>query len=669
MASAYVVSLANQERGKMAQALPLYEDFFEYFAHIGGSVVVPMVDNAQTTKGLKQFMETLFFNKQFAPEFTDKIIRADLYQKTTTNYTYYPECVDPQVVSCFESFKTFAENFNKLLTYADNLISRTAVGSADINAYCSMLVGVYGVNNAQVQQFIADPKQANDVASRLMMICHYSVMSAVTTTGVAIDIQIAQKTMRQKIIGDFIRQMEEACPVGSRMFSLSATPIGQTTTISNSFDPAFDRFIGKQRVFKKYSFAYHTDADALVSSVSTIKSIITGGAALQQAGAECLKNGLQYNMNLFTVVGQAIVKTTYPAAKQYIQETPLFDITTRRVIKNENGKFVAYDAQGQKHEIDEPSIGDDCFGSHLTTDRAQCTSAIVSLSGMDSELSQFKRFVDNSPNVESADFSKMHPTLAVAILDKLGVKRIQRVRGGKYISEYENIDSWKSRIDTSNSIRAETKTTANTEAGRKMVMYLANLINFVNASPDILNATVGQPTTIMSNSLGLPVAYVRPVDDASGVHSGLLMLANNMKMTQALSHASGSLNPFARVVPGFPMMFGGSHPTPKLRELIEKLIKTLESKNKYLSEADRAKINAHLTNLERLEKNLEQIGEQLVMFKDWMNIVGDSNPETITVQSVQDSVHKYQECIRQHGTLERGIVNVATKLSECLSNK
>lgn len=350
----------------------------------------------------------------------------------------------------------------------------------------------------------------------------------------------------------------------------------------------------------------------------------------------------------------------------------ILDFTTGDIISVKDGRFVKKEGTTS---VPIDLTRDNCYTTQFKGPALECQKLISDLifsEDADAFNKYFARFDDSYFAVTaSAEIAKVHPDMAVKILKKFGFAVLNIPSGGRTLQKFESLYSWMQKLG---SMGLAPATLDGIKKAKHLKTYLELLVQYVNNNPVILNSGVSavdprlEPESVDPQSyLGRTSIVMLPRiplgTDVGDKHDALLKIATTASMAHRLLALPASL-PFPFPVMRLPGMIGGSvGGSATLRPIIRGLIADLSRKGKKLRATDQSAIEGHLDTLDRLDKALVKISQQLSEYKDWVSIF-PGQQQTVSLGTIEGSIDKYRECVAQHANLELGIINVALKLCE-----
>lgn len=357
----------------------------------------------------------------------------------------------------------------------------------------------------------------------------------------------------------------------------------------------------------------------------------------------------------------------------------LLDFVTGDIIDVRDGKFIAKDGS----RVSPLSFtADNCYTTQVQGTKEQCNRLISELilnEDADAFNRYFSKFDDSLFALKARDdIAKIHPDMAVAIIKKFGFEILSTPTSGRPVKKVQSISSWISSLAAKG---ASKEVITNILSANHLKTYLEALVHFINNNPAILNS--GLTDAVVDDDEMDPESYLgrtkiamiprMPLGEPStDKHDALLKIATNVSMAHRLLAMPASL-PFPFPVMRLPGMVGGAiGSSATLRPIIRGLISDLSRKGKKLRASDQSAIENHLNTLDKLEKALVKVSQQLNDFRDWTNILPDNRTGTVSLGTIedsldkyrQDSIDKYRQCVARHANMELGLINVAIKLCE-----
>lgn len=382
-----------------------------------------------------------------------------------------------------------------------------------------------------------------------------------------------------------------------------------------------------------------------------------------------------FSVDLVAFIKSALAKVkSAPDDGANLPSSSILDFTTGDIISVKDGKFVRKEgAMSVPIELSR----DNCYTTQFKGPAEECKKLISDLI-FNENASAFNTYFSSwndsyFAGIAREDIAKVHPDMAVKILKKFGFDVLNVPSGGRTLQKFESLYSWMQKLDS----MTPELTAATKDAIRRathLKTYLGLLVNYVNNNPVILNSGVGAEDPRIESEEVDPQSYLGrtkivmlpriPLGTVvSDKHDALLKIATTASMAHRLLALPASL-PFPFPVARLPGMVGGSvGGSATLRPIIRGLIADLTRKGKKLRASDQDTIEKHLDTLDKLEKALVKISQQLSEYKDWVSIFPGKQQVT-SLGSIEGSIDKYRECVSQHANLELGIINVALKLCE-----
>jgi hypothetical protein len=340
----------------------------------------------------------------------------------------------------------------------------------------------------------------------------------------------------------------------------------------------------------------------------------------------------------------------------------IYDLPSKRVIKYnpKNGEYELY-INGNKSNF--ATEGDRCFGTNYN----DCPS-LKDILENPSDEKLLKALQDGKFDFNTSmgnDFSRMDPKIAMKLLKQFGFDTV-KIYNGQY--RFQTVDEWLNELSRKG---IDPTTIQSIRTNSTAIVYIENLVDYVNRDPKILNHDYPQSQESSSQylrSLGIkPLPPIKLIETQHRTGDTLLQMANVLKQKHVLSNNPMLYHPFPVHVLPRPQ-FGGGEKSNKLRFIINGLIKDLESRGKRLSDKDRTALMSNLDMLEQLEDNLEKISQKLTQYRGWSDTIPDRQPEVVSVGLVEDKLAKYKDCVRQQQKLEKGLLDAAKRLDDCLKS-
>ena len=372
-----------------------------------------------------------------------------------------------------------------------------------------------------------------------------------------------------------------------------------------------------------------------------------------------------------------MIKSALSAVKNFdetsLPDSSILDITTGDVIDIKNGVFVKKEGV---HIAPFELTDGNCYTTQFNGTQQECHKFIYELllnEDADAFNNYFKNLNDSSFALKAkTDIAKVHPDMAVKILKKFGFEVLSVPTAGKSLQKFESVYSWAQKL---NQTLNGSDTLKNIQKAHHLKTYLDLLVHYVNNNPVILNSGVSAMDHTIESDAVDPQSYLgrthvamipriplgEPIADK---HDVLLQMASTANMAHRLLSLPASM-PFPFKVARLPGMVGGSmNSSSTLRPIIRGLISDLARKGKKLRASDQDAIEGHLMTLDKLERALGKVSQQLNEFKDWVSIFPDNKQEVVSLGTIEGSIDKYRACVAQHANLELGLINVAIKLCE-----
>lgn len=379
----------------------------------------------------------------------------------------------------------------------------------------------------------------------------------------------------------------------------------------------------------------------------------------------------------FTVDLRAIIKASLAKSNQGydgedLPSSSILDISTGDVIDVKDGKFIKKDGM---RILPVDIEKNNCYTTQFKGNDAECHKFIYELilnEDADSFNKYFSNFNDSLFAIRAKDeILNINPDIAVRLLKKFGfnINTIPTL-SGRSVQKFESLYEWMKRLDSTGVSKG---TIDNIRKATHLKTYLELLVHFVNNNPSILNSGVGasdrrvEPDEVDANSyLGrTKIAMIPriPIGEPVGdKHEALLKIATNASMAHRLLAMPASI-PYPFPMVKLPGMVGGGNASA-LRPMIRGIISDLARKGKKLRQADQDILDEHLNTLEKLEKAITKISQQLSEYKDWSAIFPSQANEIVSLGSIENSIDKYRGCVAQHANLELGLINVARQMCQ-----
>jgi hypothetical protein len=382
-----------------------------------------------------------------------------------------------------------------------------------------------------------------------------------------------------------------------------------------------------------------------------------------------------FSIDLIEFINNALAKAKQAGDEPDDDSTPstLLDFATNEIISVKNNKFVRKD--GVK-ELAITQTKDNCYTTQFKGPPQECTRLISDLIFNEDAkaFNDYFALYDDSwfASIARDEIGRINPELAVRILKRFGFNTMEIPQHtGRNLIKFESLSSWMKQLENA---QIHPNTLQAIRGATHLKTYLSQLVSFVNGNPVILNSGVVndkiESEQVDSNSyLGrtkiimLPrMPLGEPVGDK---YTSLQQIARNVTLAHGLMSLPASMPfPFPMMrLPGM-MVGGASGGSATLRPIIRGLITDLSRKGKKLRQSDQDAIEGHLVMLEKLEKSLVKVSQQLSEFKDWISIFPDNKTQKISLGTVESSIDKYRQCVSNHANLELGLINVALKLCE-----
>lgn len=379
-----------------------------------------------------------------------------------------------------------------------------------------------------------------------------------------------------------------------------------------------------------------------------------------------------FSVNLLELLKNALAKVKdEPEDESGLPASTILDFATGDIIEIKDNQFVKKEGSIKKPiELTK----DNCYTTQFKGPFVECSKFIYELilnEDADALDKYFTNFTDSYFAMKSQEeITNIHPDIAVKILKKFGFETDVSSSFGKTIKKFETVSSWMRRLDqigitqaTQNAIKGATK----------LLTYLDLLVRFVNLNPVILNSGIGsldrhvEPLVVDPSSyLGrTKIAMIPRISIGEAVqdkHAALIKIASNANMARKLMAIQSSM-PFPFTVVRLPGMYGGGN-SSTLRPIIRGLIDDLARRGKKLRQSDKDAIESHLDKLEKLDKAIAKLAQQLSEYKDWISIFQNNTSGVISLGTIEQSIESYRKCVEQYSGLEMGILNVAGKLCE-----
>jgi hypothetical protein len=241
--------------------------------------------------------------------------------------------------------------------------------------------------------------------------------------------------------------------------------------------------------------------------------------------------------------------------------------------------------------------------------------------------------------VARKEVQTMNPKIAVQLLRTFGFK--PRREAGSNVVLPPTFDEWSGKLS-----RTVDAATAEAIRGNKKLMeYLRAVVDMVRANPAIINPDLKNGVlSDFAKKTGLNV-FRNPFPErrvAESVVDGLLFAPQQLAQSMQLPLALQVANVSGRVSIPF-MRGGGNQECPNannLRQAFNMIFAEMEKNGKVLVDSDKARIEATISKLDKLESNLIQLMDDAKLFNKLNAALNPSqsvSTENVTLRDITDA--------------------------------
>jgi len=194
-------------------------------------------------------------------------------------------------------------------------------------------------------------------------------------------------------------------------------------------------------------------------------------------------------------------------------------------------------------------------------------------------------------------------------------------------------------------LRVDAKTAEAIRGNKKLMEYLRAVVELVRSNPAIINSDLKNGVlSDFARKSGLNV-FRNPFPErkvAESVVDGLLFAPQQLTKSMQLPLALQIANVSGRVRMPFGMMGGGKPECPNasnIKQAFNMIFAEMEKNGKVLIDSDKARINATIEKLEKLENNLVQLMDDAKLFSKLnaaLNPAQSVSTENVTLRNITD---------------------------------
>lgn len=360
--------------------------------------------------------------------------------------------------------------------------------------------------------------------------------------------------------------------------------------------------------------------------------------------------------------------------KPSIKPGEIFSLTDRNVWhRDEQGRLYTMDGNEKVYyEKDSPATQKvlnknyNCYSSFVKASPTDC-NMFMSECIMNQNLDDVSKCIQywkrhDFYTTSKEDISKMHPDMAIAILHrfKFLMTEVTDPLSGKRLNKMMSRDAWiKNVLDS----QFDAATQQVIKSNDKLLDYLQLLVEYINASPQILNPgftgkteeMIGTPSrSPLAVGLNIPLrkeplsGYSRELYEAELLRNNLA--SRGLMIQTPLSYSSPfSGRQFGFFGQGFQGGGQGLNVSEYLQNIkegrcggsslieagINRLLSDLKSMGQQVDKDMSDSITKKLTELRKLEVELVKTEMYLEEYKRLLYIFNDKDPETITLERIQ----------------------------------
>jgi len=262
------------------------------------------------------------------------------------------------------------------------------------------------------------------------------------------------------------------------------------------------------------------------------------------------------------------------------------------------------------------------------------------LSGKPETLSECLDKLKAEPMFEVArkEVDTMNPKIAVQLLRTFGFK--PRKEAGSNVVLPPTFDEWLSKLSKT----VDASTAEAIRGNKKLMEYLKAVVNIIRSNPAIINSDFKNGVlsdfakksglTVFRNSF--PERKV-----AESVVDGVLFTPQPLMQSMKIPLALNIANISRRV--NIPFLMGGSKTkcqnAENFRQAFNMIFTEMEKNGKILVDSDKARIDATISKLDKLESNLTQLMDDAKLFNKLnsaLNPTQSVSTENITLKNIVD---------------------------------
>jgi len=410
-------------------------------------------------------------------------------------------------------------------------------------------------------------------------------------------------------------------------------------------------------LIKTYYTALAKDAGKLAGYVTAAKGwakwlatpITAGFTALVGATASKL---FEFNLPNFiknTIVARDVQIKPSATAAQPIEDLYESVVTGVRYARDENGKLRQVSDNGK---LDMTKDFEDAeLATALGKSAPSCASTGIHLpdcsvvykcllSGKPETLSECLDKLRNADMfaVARKEVATMNPKVAVQLLRTFGFK--PRREAGSNVVLPPTFEEWSGKLSRT----VDASTAEAIKGNKKLMEYLRAVVDIVRSNPAIINADLKNGVlSDFARKTGLTV-FRNPFPErrvAESVVDGLLFAPQQLAQSMQLPLALQIANVSGRVRMPF-QMGGGRAECPNaenIRQAFNMIFAEMEKNGKVLVDSDKARIEATISKLDKLESNLTQLMDDAKLFSKLnaaLNPAQSVSTENVTLKDITD---------------------------------
>lgn len=470
----------------------------------------------------------------------------------------------------------------------------------------------------------------------------------------------------------------------------------QPVTVTSSTDPNSVRLNlvkTSSASADKQNILFATTLPKLPASVDTDESLLamanTYNFYYKNPNPTAASGATKFNFNMQKLIKNAILARDTPIPASTTTAQPIEDlyesvVTGVRYVRDETGKLRVIGADGKPDTTKDfeneelvaalNGVAPNCASTGI--DLIDCTDVYKCLlSGKPETLAECLNRLKDADMfaVARKEVGKMNPKVAVQLLRTFGFK--PRREAGSNVVLPPSFEEWSGKLSRT----VDDKTAEAIRGNKKLMEYLRAVVELVRSNPAIINSDLKNGVlSDFARKTGLNV-FRNPFPErkvAESVVDGLLFAPQQLTKSMQIPLALQIANVSGRV--RMPFMMGGGKPecpnASHIKQAFNMIFAEMEKNGKVLIDSDKARINATIEKLEKLENNLMQLMDDAKLFSKLntaLNPAQSVSTENVTLRNITDvrsqnitgeTLGNLNDCITNN-------LNVQTQLSSELINK